>query len=43
MACFYRLASSLVTFESSPWGSMANRGGKNSKISRIDKETYAHL
>ena len=27
------LASNLVTFESSPQGSMGNRAGKNSKIS----------
>ena len=29
-----RSASSLVTFESSPWGSQAKRAGKKSKISR---------
>ena len=29
-----KLDSSWVTYESSPWGSVANRAGRNSKISR---------
>ena len=38
-----KLASSWVIFESSPWGSIANRAGKNSKISKTRKETYIQL